>query len=500
MRIFVDIMKKNNFVLLMKKNLCFFAIGLFSCATAFATDYTLNAGVTSSSWATEKNWSPNGVPTSKDNVLITGQTATTGVEINSFTEVNNLKFSDLIVINRFFIRQYSAATVSGDITVGDIYLAGGSTYRCPALRGTADLVVKGSILFDATGKDKTVDTTTYKSLPYFNLGGDWKNHTSKSIELGENAAVNKTTGFNTAINLDTSSSKVAQQLSIAVASNADKGVVVHNVAQLNYTNNQKTAKLVIAKMGGGFVGNQNISIGGVNGFGILATEIGADTTNSLYGVANLTFTNAAGVNTTFSGNLERSVATNLDTITLTMNGDGKQTVKITGGTADVLTAVNVKKGTLDFTSINNGGALAISGGSFSAIDGGATFSSANISGGKIAFAAEPILGGTADKLTISGKFTKATADKIVIDFQGIDGESVLGATYDLISAGTYEGISTSEDADKYFTGINISNAFANFGWKNNTLQVTFTSVPEPAAIAAILGALALGFAAYRRRS
>lgn len=89
-----------------------------------------------------------------------------------------------------------------------------------------------------------------------------------------------------------------------------------------------------------------------------------------------------------------------------------------------------------------------------------------------------------------------------MDFSGLDAESVLGATYDLISAESFEDAEgnslTDSDADDYFSAI-INNALADFSWNNNTLQVTFVQVPEPAALSLIFGALAVGYALRRRK-
>ena len=142
------------------------------------------------------------------------------------------------------------------------------------------------------------------------------------------------------------------------------------------------------------------------------------------------------------------------------------------------------------------------GGSFSAINGGVTFNSASWAGGKFVFSPESIQGDTADKITIDGKFVKEGGEKIVMDFSGLDAESVLGATYDLISAGSFEDAEgnslTDSDADDYFSAI-INNALADFSWSDNTLQVTFVQVPEPAALSLIFGALAVGYALRRRK-
>ena len=89
-----------------------------------------------------------------------------------------------------------------------------------------------------------------------------------------------------------------------------------------------------------------------------------------------------------------------------------------------------------------------------------------------------------------------------MDFSGLDAESILGATYDLISAESFEDAEgnslTDSDADDYFSAI-INNALADFSWSDNTLQVTFVQVPEPAALSLIFGALAVGYALRRRK-
>ena len=113
------------------------------------------------------------------------------------------------------------------------------------------------------------------------------------------------------------------------------------------------------------------------------------------------------------------------------------------------------------------------------------------------------MGGMADKISVEGKFVKAADGKIAIDFSGLDAESVLGATYDLISASVFEDAAgaslTTSDADEYFYALNLVNAFADFSWNGNVLQVTFSEIPEPAAFAVLIGAAALALAVRRRK-
>ena len=76
---------------------------------------------------------------------------------------------------------------------------------------------------------------------------------------------------------------------------------------------------------------------------------------------------------------------------------------------------------------------------------------------------------------------------LVLDF--FDADSLTAGTYDLISLAGNGTLDVSFASDFQ----NISGA-----WNGNTYQLT-VAVPEPATVAAILGALALGLAVYRRR-
>ena len=74
-----------------------------------------------------------------------------------------------------------------------------------------------------------------------------------------------------------------------------------------------------------------------------------------------------------------------------------------------------------------------------------------------------------------------------------------GTVLELITAQALEGFSSDTDADEDFLAKNLANGYADFEWIGNTLTVSFSAVPEPAALAAIIGAAALAIAAVRRR-
>ena len=144
----------------------------------------------------------------------------------------------------------------------------------------------------------------------------------------------------------------------------------------------------------------------------------------------------------------------------------------------------------------------MTGGAFGGIDGGVRVSGAEWFGGDIVFHnAETFFGGLADKITIDGTFTKSAEGKIGVDFSGLDGALLIedgNNVFDLITANALEGLFSS-DANDDFEAKNLLNAIADFAWVGNTLTVTFSQVPEPAAVAALIGAFALGVAAWRRR-
>ena len=103
------------------------------------------------------------------------------------------------------------------------------------------------------------------------------------------------------------------------------------------------------------------------------------------------------------------------------------------------------------------------------------------------------------KITIENAFTKNGDGLIEIDFDGLNGADYIDDTFELLSAGSLEGFDV-DDANANFVAKNLSGALADFAWDGNNLSVTFTQVPEPAAIAAFFGAAALILALRRKRS
>lgn len=150
------------------------------------------------------------------------------------------------------------------------------------------------------------------------------------------------------------------------------------------------------------------------------------------------------------------------------------------------------RGTIDDKLSVDGGYFAVGSGGVSAgslewISGGFVFDSAAIAGG--------------DKITVGGSFEKSGDGKISVDFAGLDAlaEGLIGTSSELISAEAVdEAAFDKSDANSDFSAVNLKNALVNFSWDGNTLVATFVAVPEPAAIAAFIGAFALCAAARRR--
>ena len=271
-----------------------------------------------------------------------------------------------------------------------------------------------------------------------------------------------------------------------------KGVVKMN----NSADGSKFASLMISRNElNPEMSSSYVSIGGISGTGRILTKIVNDGDKT--GVSYLTFSNAEGVNTTFNGTIARVNSDYKDNVAFIMDGAGTQTLSLSGNTAGVV-GVTVKNGTLYYSNSDSSGKLVMEGGKFGAVNGSAEFDSAVWSGGKISYANhEAFFGDTPEMIIINGEFEKALDGQIAIDFEGLDATDLIGYSFDLILADSIKGF--LDDANDDFVAENLKNALADFAWNGGTLQVTFTQVPEPAALAALIGAFALLFAIRRRR-
>ena len=155
--------------------------------------------------------------------------------------------------------------------------------------------------------------------------------------------------------------------------------------------------------------------------------------------------------------------------------------------------VSVSNGRLELAMSSSAvnGNLSLSGGVFDN-DGEINFVDASFGKGKINF------DNAADKINISGTAKKNASGNLEIDFTGLVIEA--DKAYEIITAAILDSSFKSDASDIIGSGYDSDKFLLNFAWAGSTLTATFTSaVPEPATVAAILGAIALAFAAYRRR-
>ena len=242
--------------------------------------------------------------------------------------------------------------------------------------------------------------------------------------------------------------------------------------------------------------NTFIKIGGLDGRGNLSNSSRTLDASTV----KLIFTNKEDCD--FSGTFTENRSDSIKTVmSVKMAGENGKRQIIRADSAFTGT-VEVKSGTLIIHSSTALGKLTMTGGGFGGIEGGVTVSGAEWFGGDIVFHnTETFFGALADKITIDGTFTKSAEGKIGVDFSGLDAAVLIDEgnnVFDLITANALEG-SFSSDANDDFEAKNLLNAIADFAWVGNTLTVTFSQVPEPAAVAALIGAFALGVAAWRRR-
>lgn len=192
----------------MKKIL--FASLFFSGACALsAADLTWAGGEGDSSgfnFSDFGNWDPAGYsPSGFDNVTFENFTATVSsgdqYKINGFLEVNDLTINNLVLPDsvRFFIYTVWSGTpaINGNVFVGNIDVGGsGGEWRSPNIRGTGlDFIVKGSITVAPTNASQS-------NASVLTFGGTNRSGFFKSLSIGENAAVDPSTGYKTAVYLD----------------------------------------------------------------------------------------------------------------------------------------------------------------------------------------------------------------------------------------------------------------------------------------------------------
>ena len=466
-------------------------------------------------WTDESNWS-NGLPSESTSAVFKVQASDNSIiaKIDGDTYVKDLYFYDGFSLGSkgnyiIFIKDGGSMNISGDLYYSNLRIVNWGGLCLDAAGGK--LLIDGDATFAAS------KLTEEQEIVYDNAGVE--------VQIGRAASTNPMLseisigGDLTLIGGGTGVYAQNTKVSICAETVNIGGVV-------NLVKSDSTFTVVRAALNNPEY-NSTQKWGGLKGTGIVFIEGASWSGNAKYNSAfnaDITLTNKA--DQTFTGevkygNINDGGFTNTTEIHLTLDAENASaTQTITLGGSKSFTTVSVKNGTLIYSApaaaesltVSGGtlllshsdttqGDLTISGGSFGAtMDGGsAKVKSLTYSGGKLVFATEGIYGGLPNSIAVEGKFSKDTLEKIVIDFSGLDAETLIGEpAMTLITAGSFEGMSTSVDADEYFAAENLINAIADFAWNGNSLTVAFAQVPEPAAIAAVFGALALALAARRR--
>lgn len=295
-----------------------------------ATDYNwagLPTDTGNLNWSDFSNWDPIGAPASFDDVYFNDFTVSVGsggsYNIQGLIEVNDLTIKNLVIPDplRFFI--YTAGdnpTINGNVYIGNIDTGAGGDWRTPNIRGQdANMVIRGSIYIKADS------TTTQVNASQLTLGGTNTSGFFKSLSIGENAAVDASTGYKTAVYLDASYAGATLELAGAnPAEDTSNWAVIHGVVKMNNSaDGSKYASLLIGRNEEiGKFKDSHVSVGGLSGTGRISTKLISDASNAA--TSHLTFTNAEGVNTVFNGYIARTNKNYKDNVALIMDGRGRR--------------------------------------------------------------------------------------------------------------------------------------------------------------------------------
>lgn len=439
------------------------AIFALSALAASADDWYLQESVLQSTdtwdWSDGANWgqTPTAKPSADTNLFIMFDTnGTNKSTLGSGFTANELKFTN-----------------SGNMDINWASYDSGS--------GNANITLN-TLTFDNTG---SVNST------YIKLYTTETRKVAQPDGSEKNVAVNQSLTINGDINV-IAGTEAAQ--TIDMYSNGGK-YAFHVKGDLNITNKKATDKFIWtgetvidgvinmksadAEKSGAKLQLQlwNQTVGGLSDCGeknvhVISTQWGG----------GVTFKNKT--DQTWSGTIENKK------MELRYAGTAKQRLEVVSGEFN---NVSVSNGRLELAMSSSAvnGNFSISGGVFDN-DGEINFVDASFGGGKINF------DNAADKINVSGTAKKNASGTFEIDFSGLVIEA--DKAYEIISAAVLDSSFKSDASDIIGSGYDSDKFLLNFAWANNTLTAKFTSaVPEPATVAAILGAIALAFAAYRRR-
>lgn len=412
----------------------------------------------------------------------------------------------------------------GDSSAGYRYRIAGS----PSL--SADITIKSLtienandnwLMFKTNGHDLTIkEDLTYSSAAVAYIGSD----TGANIYVGGsvNMRGNGTSVWNTLRigNDGVNSIKIGKDIIIkenpgrvqlATAGAATTFATPQSVVSGIVNFSGFASRLDLGRSGKNNGVEQFYAFGGLSGtnFGAKVStgaEVNANGLNSTLVLKNSADAEFAGIVTnslTADDNDGKPAITT--TMNVVMNGSAKQ---VLSGDNSFNGYIQVESGTLVLRTASGAshGKLTINGGKIGAITN-MTVSSAEWNGGVISFinSDDAIANETPETITIKGDFLKSGTGKIMMDFNNFNTYGLVDEDiwFDLIYVDG-ETLGFADDANDNFYATNLD-TYADFQWVDGedglgkVLQVSFTSVPEPAELAVLIGAIALSMAVFRRR-
>lgn len=422
-------------------------------AQTYDTTFTGASG-TDYDWSNSANWS-NGVPTESSNILIESEGLSN----------NNLNLGDDVVkvgsvVWNVVGSQARQRSISGALKADSMTINGGNFFS----------------QFWATS-NATLDITNAAGTGVLTLNSENNLYFKMPLVKADYLNVNK----NATIEDEAGGSFVSPKL------------LVNKVATLN-----DNGRIV----GTGTSANSELymSFGGLAGTG---TINGASNANAAKGY--IEFTNTA--KSRFDGKILLSDSSfwgggSNKEIHLVMNGSSVQEFS---NSASTISSVTVNSGEVSMVA-QNAGALYLHGGKLSVFNDDLAQVGNALNADSLAWGAGTVKLGIGlsgnDSIALSGALSKSGSGDLKLELVFADGVAQmfeelgedLNAEYTLISYGTNEGVAAGDVSVIAPSGFKYT---LNFG--ENALTLNVSAVPEPATVATILGALALGLAVYRRR-
>lgn len=428
-----------------------YAIAAFSAVSAGAQTYDFTWSPASDSdykWNNESNWTPNGLPTSESSVYF---------EIT----VSNIKLENDV---------YLKDVVWGMTTANQLTFTGG-TINAENFTTKINLKDYSQFCFgslnvqksDGTGKllFSSFDTkVNYQVVEYLLNANVYADNAEIAERNSWSGGTNVSFGWN------------------GGGSEANPRFLVRNEFKIGTDSAFTTDRA-----------NSYAQFGGITGSGTIAAKGTGTLKIKLTGGNVSEYTSSA-----------KSVIAEGASIELTV--DSTATQKFTNSAFNVSKTI-VKNGALEIAG--NAGAVELLGGEISSIKNLSTgdvlaMSSLTWSGGKISL---NLGDGTCDSISIAGDFTTSGTGELVFSFtfddivisDALEASSDGKLVFDIVNA---TGSTTLGNTNFVFE----DQAYGKYAYLFDGSKLTMTlsgSVPEPATVAAILGALALAFAVIRRR-